>query len=278
MKLEKKLIACSILALIIGVSSVFPLMFLMSATAKAAPSIVDSALSSEPWFSINVPYSYWMTKDGKLDNHDVDPDIDETTLVSSQYLIALNLTLNVDTTNYPADARIEYYQIDVTSDKGPVEDICWFVGTNLDESSFSFHDFITDFHFARDEWFDTDTFRTGSNGPVPRLSDGVVRRNWATGLSLLWRVGRAGSGTKGHSGTSDLVSAIREAETLSISIRRVGWVTFAANSTIVSLANNELVEQVQLEKFGEGFLYNNIVPEEELSTIDLTRPPIPFDN
>lgn len=245
---------------------------MMSATAKANPAL--EALSSEPWISINVPYSYWMTNDGKLDDLDVDPDIDETTLVSSQYLIALNLTLNVDTTDYPADARIEYYQINVTSDKGPVEKGCWFVGTNLNNGTFSFQDFIKDFHFARNEWFDTDAFNTVSNG----ISSGVVRRNWATGFSLLWRIGSSRAGTIGHSGTSDLASALREAETLSISVRRIGWVTFTANSTLVTLANNELVEQVQLAKFGEGFLYNNIVPEEELSTIDLTRPPIPFDN
>lgn len=270
MKLEKKLIACSILALIIGVSSVLPLGFLMSATAKANPS--SEALSSEPWFSINVPYSYWMTRDGKLDSLDVTPDINETRLVSSQYLIALNLTLNVETTNYPADARIEYYQIDVSSDKGPVETMCWFVGTVLDVSSFSFQDFIKDFHFVRNDWFDTDSFS------IRDRNGGMVRNNWATNFSLLWRVGNAGSGTIGHSSSSDLVSALREAETLYISIRRIGWVTFTANSTLVTLANNEIVDQTQLEKFGEGFLYNNIVPDEKLSTIDLTRPPISFAN
>jgi len=273
MKIEKKLIACSILALAIGVSSVLPLTFLMSATAEVNPVALE-ALSSEPWFSIDVPYSYWMTRDGKIEGMDVDPDIDETTLVSSQYLIALNMTLNVDTTGYPADARIEYYQINVTSDKGPVETICWFVGTELGSGSFSFQDFIKDFHFSRDEWFDTDAFNTG----IGDVSNGVVRHDWATGFSLMWRVGRMGAGTIGHSGTSNLVSALREAETLTITIRRVGWVTFTANSTLVTLAENEAVEQVQLEKFGEGFLYNNVVPEEELSKIDLTRPPIQFNN
>ncbi|HDQ06817.1 MAG TPA: hypothetical protein ENN36_08895 [Candidatus Bathyarchaeota archaeon] len=272
MKIEKKLIACSILALAIGVSSVLPLTFLMSATAKV--NAIPENLSSEPWFSIDVPYSYWMTRDGKIEGMDVDSDIDETTLVSSQYLMALNITLNVDTTNYPADARIEYYQINVTSDKGPVENGCWFVGTNLNGGSFSFQDFIEDFHFSRDEWFDTDAFNTANDG----ISSGVVRRDWATGFSLLWRVGSSGAGTIGHSGTSDLVSALREAETLTISISRVGWITFTANSTLVTLANNEVVEQVQLEKFGEGFLYNSVVPEEELATIDLTSPPISFNN
>jgi hypothetical protein len=38
------------------------------------------------------------------------------------------------------------------------------------------------------------------------------------------------------------------------------------------LANNELVSQIQLEKFADGFLYNNLVSEEDLSTIDLLHP------
>ena len=87
MKLEKKLIACSILALIIGISSVFPLVFLMSATAKAETS-------SEPWFSINVPYSYWTTSDGPLNYPGIpfpnESTMNETNSVSEQHMIVLN--------------------------------------------------------------------------------------------------------------------------------------------------------------------------------------------
>jgi hypothetical protein len=54
-------------------------------------------------------------------------------------------------------------------------------------------------------------------------------------------------------------------------------VTFSGNSTVVTLTNNELVDQIQLEKYGEeGWLYNNLVPEDELATIDLMRP-VPFE-
>ena len=42
MKIEKKLIACSIIALIIGISSVFPLVFFMATPAKAD-------VTNEPW-------------------------------------------------------------------------------------------------------------------------------------------------------------------------------------------------------------------------------------
>jgi len=54
---------------------------------------------------------------------------------------------------------------------------------------------------------------------------------------------------------------------------RVGIVTFSGNSTTVTLTNNELVDQIQLEKYGEeGFLYNDLVPDEELAEIDLLKP------
>jgi hypothetical protein len=289
MKFEKKLIACSILATVIGISSVLPLMFLMPATAKVA---APEAGSSESWFSINIPYSYWMTKDGRLDNWDFDPTeldgledcptVDESSVVSSQYLIALNLTLNVDATNYPADARIEYYQIDVNSDKGLIERRCWFVGTVLNDSensSFSFQEFMEKIHFARSELFGNETFGILSpHGYVRNRSGGMVRHHWEADLSLLWRVGSAGSGTTGNGGTSNLVSAIREAETLSIIVRRVGWVTVSANSTAVTLVDNQVVEEIQLQKYADGFIYNNIIPEEQLATIDPTDPPIDFAN
>jgi hypothetical protein len=279
MKIEKKLIACSILALIIGVSSVLPMVFLMSATAKAEAS-------SEPWFSINVPYAYVMTSNESLiytDTAGVNV-YNETETVSEQHLIALNLTLDVDTTNEDAEARIEYYQIDISSDKGHIDTLYWYVGTKIN-SSFS----IENFHFMLDEWFDTNWFDAdltdgdseGSGLDVEGVTVniggdgggvGFMRRNWAAGLSIIWPDWGHRSGTIGSTHASQVVSAIREAETLYITIRRIGWVTFTGNSTEVTLANNEIVDQIQLEKFGDGFLYNTLVPEDELSTIDLLHP------
>jgi hypothetical protein len=197
-------------------------------------------------------------------------------------VIALNLTLNVDATNYPADARIEYYQIDVSSDKEIVENRCWFVGTILDEglrSSFSFHEFIQKIHLARGDLFGNETFGIPSpGGYVNNPSGGMVQDNWEADLSLLWRVSSGGTGSKGTSGTSELVSRLREAETLTITIRRVGWVTIRGDSHTVTLVDNEVVEDIQLQKYGDGFIYNNIVPEDQLATIDPINPPINFAN
>jgi hypothetical protein len=269
MNFEKKLIAFSILALIIGVSSVLPLVFLMSATAKAEAS-------SEPWFSINIPYAYWMTKDGPLDYSDnsvtpYDPfddvDLNEMNSVSEQHMLMLNLTLNIDTTNEAVDGRVEYYQIDLSSDKELIETMRFFIGTNSN-SSFTFDDLLENIHFMREDWFDTDQFNPKFGG-----GGGLLKYNWTAGFSQLWPEGGSGTGTLGGSGTAMRVSALREAETLSVTVYRLGWATFTDNSTMFTSTNKELIDQIQLEKFGtEEWLYNDLVPADELADTDLLRP------
>ena len=195
-------------------------------------------------------------------------DLNETNSVSEQHIIALNLTLTADTTKQEADAQIEYYQIEIASDKELIETEQWMVGTNID-SSFNVSSLLDEFHFMRDEWFDTNSFDPMTSGG----GGGLVRQEWETGLSILWPEGGSGTGTLGGSGTSSRVITLREAETVTITIYRIGLVTFSGDSTIVTLTNNELVDQIQLEKYGEeGWLYNNLVPDEDLATVDLIRP------
>jgi len=306
MKLEKKLIACSILALIIGVSSVLPLVFLMSATAKADAS-------SEPWFSINIPYAYWTAYDGPLKYpsdypfQQPEPNEEEYS-VSHQHMMVFNFTLDDIPTTDPFDARVEYYQLRLSSDKESIIDMNWFVGT-YNNGSFDFGGFLKEFHFRLGDWFDTAEFGNstvggsdvmspdwnpelsfdivkfynstdGGNGmPKPTSGGGgVMNPDWTPGFSIQFPDG--GGGTRstnnpivGQNITTPLVSALREAETLFITVRRIGWITFSANSTVVTLADNEIVAQIQLDKLGEAtFLYNNLVPEEELANIDLMRP------
>ena len=265
MKLEKRLIIYGILAITIGVSSVVPLVFLMN-----APVAVKADISNEPWFSIDIPYSYWVTSDGVLDHpgEPIDWAGNETDYVSEQHMIVLNITLNTDTTNQPVDAQFEYYQIDVSSDKGLIENMHWTVGTNSNPG-FNISGLIGSFSFMRNEWFDTSNFEITKYGG----GGGFSMANWTTGFSKLWPQAGAGTGTIDRSGSSSTVSMLREAETIFIKIHRIGWVTFSENTTQVTLANNELVADIQLEKYGEeGWLYNNLVPEEELSTVDLTDP------
>jgi len=373
MNSEKKLIACSILAIVIGISSVLPLMFLMSETALAETTIVkttivettivgnplaenpqaetplaenpltetplvenqqvenpvvespivettiventvvenpqaettivenliaenpivenmmaDSQLvenqqfeitivenslaenGAESWLSFDMPYAYWVTYDGPLKDSPFQLPNSEMTLnnsVSDELLMALNFTLIADTTEQQADAQLEYYRIDMNSDAGFIESHYWIVGTNI--SSFNISSLITDFNLLQNEWFDTDTFdfMKGGGGGL------ILRPNWPSGVSMLLGGGSKGSGTITNNGssTSRAVSALRAAETITISTYRVGFVTFSGNTIVVTLSNNELLSEIQLEKYGEeGWLYNNLIPDEELETVELT--------
>ncbi|MFA5364883.1 MAG: hypothetical protein WC325_06860 [Candidatus Bathyarchaeia archaeon] len=271
MKLEKKLIAFSVVALIIGVSSVMPLLFLMTPSVKANVSL------NEPWFNVSMPYAYWTCYDGPAefpsDYPFEKPEFSNASYyVTYQSTMILNFTLEDLPTTDPYDARVEYYQIAISSDKEQIITINWFVGTYNSSSTFDTLDFLDNFHLKLYDKFDTVEFdkRTGEG-------NGLLKPDWTIGFSVIDPDCRTQSygvtdPVVGQNLTTDIVSALREAELLSITIRRIGWVTFSGNTTVVTLANNEAVNQIQLNKFGDGFLYNTMIPEEELQTVDLRLP------
>jgi len=244
-KTEKKLVACSILALIIGVSSVIPLLFSMSGTAKAETGL-------EPWFSLDIPYAYLTANytenlDGR-DFHDL------------WHAIVLNFTLNPEAENEISEARFEYCELQIYTDKEPLWNESYFVGTNRTNA---FNLEAEMFHFVRNDWFDSNT--TGG---------GTFRYQWnASGSEISEIAGyNCGSSVTGSIKPPQTVVALIEAEILYIDVRRIGWVTFNGNSTVVTLADNDFIQHIELTKFGDGFLYNNMFPEDQLSQIDLRNP------
>ena len=54
MKIEKRLILFSILAITIGIATIVPLEYIMTGETQAAASLTDI----HPWFNVNVPYAY----------------------------------------------------------------------------------------------------------------------------------------------------------------------------------------------------------------------------
>lgn len=270
MKMEKNVIIYSILALTVGISSVIPLVFLMNTSAT-----VKADTTNEPWFSFEIPYVYWVTSDdGIIEPYlpdlvdPIEPTRNETDYYSEKHMIVLNLTLNTDTTNKPVDAQFEYYKIDISSDKGLIQTMPWTVGTNSNPD-FNITGIIGRFSFMRNEWFDTGdfTFPTYGNG------GGMSRQNWELGLSRLWPEAGYSTGTKNNNSLPHTVSMLREAETVFIKVYRVGWVTFSENTTQVTLANNEIIEEIQLQKHSEEeWIYNNLISEAELTTVDIADP------
>ena len=64
-----------------------------------------------------------------------------------------------------------------------------------------------------------------------------------------------------------------EPETVFVRVSRLGLVTLKDGSSDVSvLSEPEVVAEAKLEKFGDGFLYNSIIPEDQLAEINLFEP------
>jgi hypothetical protein len=252
-KIEKKLIACSILALIIGIASIAPLLFLMSAKAETAP---------KPWFNLDVPYAYVTANfTENLDGYDV---------YNYYRALVLNFTLNPEAENEISDAQFEYYEFQLYTDKEQLGNFSYFVGTNR-TNSFTFD--VESFHFMRDNWFDSNTTGGGmftyywnaSNPPDLSTISSVVS-------SYISPTGQDTSDNLRYNEAPRMVAALREAETLFIDVRKTGLVTFNGNSTLVTLSGNEFFQHLELKKYGDGFLYNALFPEDQLSRIDLFHP------
>ena len=255
MKIEKKLIAYGAIALLVGVASIAPLIFLMTGTARAQTAL------NEPWFNINVPYAYW------AGNYTENPNASYTAAFAKSSEMVVNATPTSNAAVDKVDARFEYYQIEIYSDKGPIENrtIAFeFNGTeNFNPSSF---------HFERDNWFDTNTTSFyPSEVVIYNTTTPQQLSNWGGSITAF-------IGTSNDSVTEQslqVISGIKNSEatdSIFIDIRRLGWVTFEGNSTVATLSSNEILQHIELNKFGVGFLYNALIPQNLVSQTNLLNP------
>jgi hypothetical protein len=61
-------------------------------------------------------------------------------------------------------------------------------------------------------------------------------------------------------------------EPISLSVVRLGWITLEGDSAQTQLYLNETVKHVELSKYQNGYLYNTLFSQDELSQIDLLNP------
>jgi hypothetical protein len=252
-KTDRKLVACSVLTFIIGICAITPLLFMMPNAAKA-----DIA-SSQPWFNLDVPYTYWTANSTKNSNG--------TVTYGEWYLTLFNVSLNSAAVQQAVDARIEYFQIQVYTDKAPIENLTYFVGTNR---TAAFDSIESSFHFIRDNWFDTNTSGGGMFG-------GDFSGNEFGGMSGT-NAGLCPLSNWLNSTVSQRIFNIENAKAIYLDIRRLGSVILDGNITTAILSSNEVIQHFELKKFGEGFLYNNMIPENQLPQTNLLSPQFVLEN
>lgn len=224
------------------------------------------SINSKPQFEVNVAYAYvGPRKDHFTASNPLQDKVSVTSLnAKSLYpsIVYFNFTHISNAEVESCDAKMTVYLIQIASDTGTRESYTYAEGTNynpLFSDLNALSSLIKDF---------TDMWST--NG-----LRGGFRFNWtAKTFSLGDKVGSYGSYTSRPSGLG-LWSA-GEPSVITVSVSRMGWITSNGSSISTTLdAKSETLTQVQLEKFGDGFIYNTIVPPQKLSLIDLYNPPMP---
>jgi hypothetical protein len=247
MKIGEKMFPGSIVALLLGVFLAAPLLYTNVA-------IEPVAAGSEQLLSVELTYAY-------IEQNATNPEIPVV-----NYFVASNIT-RVSEDVDSCDAKLLVYLVKFYSDNG----------FTLNLGMFENIIYNSDLVYLPESENET------SEDPIfnpTRLFDPLVNADFfndsqpiaSGGTSGIWIIGE--SMTHGMSGVHHVGnSSFGDVETMSVQVSLLGWIALRGNFTdTVILEEPEVVAEAQLEKFGDGFLYNTIIPEDELSDFDPLNP------
>jgi hypothetical protein len=216
--------------------------------------------SLQKQFSLSIAYAY--VGEFPTNSSYIDYDGANMSIVSNYVSsVILNSTRLPGVQFASCDGEIEIYKIQVTTDTNLTENLGYYIGTNYNPS-FSSQELVTLFKQTQN--------LSGVNYIVTM---GGFQFNMTDNESLLSTpIGSYGAYSSGRSGEG-LWSAGKP-NAISVTAQRIGYLTISNGS--VTLHKDALNEAptvtVNLSNYGNGFLYNNLVPESKLQTIDLFHP------
>jgi hypothetical protein len=261
MKIGEKMFPGSIVALLLGVFLAAPLLYTNVA-------IEPVAAGSEQLLCVELTYAYLEQITGTYVPHggflpdSENPNATESGLPRTNYFVACNLTRLSEEVD-PCDAKLLVYLVKFYSDNGFVGNLGLFEGiiynSDLMPVPGSGNETAEGLIYTGRliEIFNSEEF-FGDHHPFQ-----------AGGSFGTWNVGESRTGSS--SGFWD--SGFEEPGSIFVSMSLLGWVAQRGNSTdAVILEEPQVVAEAQLEKFGDGFLYNNLIPEDELSGLDPLNP------
>lgn len=233
------------------IATILPLIFLKSPSRQAL---------DKPWTTLNIPYAYWRGNS---------TDINGTFNYAIAYEILFNISINTHAGDNLADTRFEYYQFQLYTDKQPIFNFTYGVCTNYSK--------VIDTH-----WLESYTLLKPFNNIS--IDSGKFIENQAKNSTIVSLENFAGTSESEKSAWersySDIwqqstdyqwLLATQNANVINIDLSRLGYLTVKGNSTITTLTSNDVIQHVQLTKYGNGFLYNDI-PNDQLSKINIEIP------
>jgi hypothetical protein len=231
MRAEFKLLAGCLIALSVGALVIAPLVFSLLNTTKAQTTF-------EPYFDAQMVYAFLRFSQNESGS-------------SRESGVALNVTLHVNEGEELPDALISYFIVQVYSDAGPVENLTLYQGAAYNK--FFAADQFNSFIVNKNTWFGN---RTGGGGNF--------YFNSTADMSFILSNGELRSDTGG----SGALPGGQMPNEIFVNVTRLGSVIFNGNTTVISQTNAGFIDHVLLEKYKDGFLYNTIIPEDQVDQIN----------
>lgn len=211
-------------------------------TPSAYPQPVETATNSvSNLYNAELTYVYVGPTNSTGEGHD-HFGFGVETYPSTYYpvTIVFNLTYLGNPENEPYDEKFEGYLVKLSADTGATASYIGWFGTNFNRSYSN---------------LPGGGFTGGSpSGPAQSVS---FRFNLAVNQSFLGQISDGGS--YGSSPGSLGLWSSGAPNTITVTVQRAGWVTVNGEitSTLTNPANDVVLQQVQLEKSGNGFLFGS---------------------
>ncbi len=271
---EKKVILCAVLAIAIGIATVIPMEYMMAAQTKGNADLANAQVVSTPWFNVNVTYAY-VNLDQSGSNGTASWDGVELNGLANVTLTPAGMALK------GADAKIEYYQFQISSDQGPIANVTYSVCSTIEEigSHGSINNIpgIPGGGYMAITGYGPGTSYTFANGVT---YNGIPNYNGYSGGSggftvFVYNTTSTPGGPTNQTSTQGFISSyiasyngnqnqavteLRNAKTLSIDVTRIGSVSYNGNVTVNMGPSNQVLQHIVLTKDGNAFIYGTCNP------------------
>ncbi|MDT8782476.1 MAG: hypothetical protein IAX22_07545 [Candidatus Bathyarchaeota archaeon] len=235
-------------------------------TTSSKPNIETAGPESQ--FDVDIAYAYagpFPPNETSYFNQRLNVTMFQATKYPSAVILDFTGIYSPKMNSY--DAFIEVYGVKIIADTGPTEYFVWSAGTN--NTSIAIEDLNTLIRY-KDNIVDLNLYRS---------LGGTFCYYWETGRSVLSEtIGSVGIYTSSVKNEATNIFDLSSAGTpnkISIEVCRIGYVTMT-NSSVTTYTDNlnsdKPIATVELCKYGDGFIYNTLVPTEQLPESDLFNP------
>jgi hypothetical protein len=258
MKMEKNIIALSILALVIGITTIIPLAYFTDNNMAAA---------GQSWFKVDIPYAY-------IDLYDIGENA-VSVWDGAHITVLANFTLTPDTLKLKdGEAKISFYMFHIYSEQGSIANISSSIAisgrtTHTTRDPPYFESVINGggnqcFYFADGTMYNGSAIVGGIDGSS--ISHNSIP--WETPIEYI--ITEAGTFISNYDNEFvsnydvEALATLRNSQTICITVSRIGSVSYQegteqkSSTTTVTLVN-EVLGYIELTRIDDDFICGKYV-------------------